>query len=344
MNGEIPDRVPIFECLFHDDALTYFGNKKPIQAGDRMSAIKGCSGCLDLCHPMPAPSAPREETGPDGQRVIIERWSRWDNIPDLKEPPDKTQARFLKKVTDEIEIFEAYKITADEIRRFKEEAARCNAAAGDMVYMHFGVECALLSYPIEQAIYLYADNPELMLRWNKAANRMRLARLEALVDVNDSPVIIVWNDLGIKDRLLYPMHMLEKFFFPYLRMCCEIAHDKGVKVFFHSDGNIYEAMDRLIECGIDALNPLETTAGMDYALIKEKYGKKVPLAGGMDAVEILAFGTADKVVEETKRLVEILGKGGGWMAASASGEIDNSMPFENVLAFYETIWKYGVYK
>lgn len=29
------------------------------------------------------------------------------------------------------------------------------------------------------------------------------------------------------------------------------------------------------------------------------------------------------------------------MVASASGQMDNSMPTENVLAMYETVWNYG---
>ena len=140
---------------------------------------------------------------------------------------------------------------------------------------------------------------------------------------------------------------LERLFFPYLREMCELAHSRGVKVVFHSDGNVTAILPQLAACGIDGLNPLETSAGMDYAAFKEfsvlQASKPVALVGGLDAVDILARGTVDQVVAATRRLLQIAGAGGGLIAASASGEVDNSMPLANVLAFWETVWEEGKY-
>ncbi|MGB9682620.1 MAG: uroporphyrinogen decarboxylase family protein [bacterium] len=118
---------------------------------------------------------------------------------------------------------------------------------------------------------------------------------------------------------------------------------KGIKVIFHSDGNVSKAMDALICCGIDGFNPLEISAGMDYESFKEEYGNKIVLVGGLDAVEILSFATPEVVISETKRFLEIAGKGGGLISASSSGQLDNSMPFENIMASFETVWRY-IYK
>ena len=65
------------------------------------------------------------------------------------------------------------------------------------------------------------------------------------------------------------------------------------------------------------------------------------LVGGLDAVECLGLGSVDKVTTETKRLIDTAGKNGGLIAGSASGELDNSMPFENVMTYLETVWHYG---
>lgn len=343
LNGEIPDRVPIFDYLIHDKILEHFGDKKPIRVGDKEAVVRGCAGCLDICHPMKAPYEPGEKILSDGTRWVYERWTCWWGVPDSEKSPEKALEKTLETVKKEIEEYEAFKVNQGELREYKENVKKYNTCARDMVYIHLGSECAVLPGTMEEGIYLYADYPELVERWNRAKNHMYLAKLEAYADPMDSPVMINWNDIAIKGQLIYPMHMLEDLFFPYLKQACDVVHSKGMKLLFHSDGNTNKAMDRLVECGIDGFNPLEISAGMDYADFKEKYGRKIALVGGMDAVEIMAFGNVDQVVEETKRLISIAGKDGGLIAASTSGEIDNSMPFENVMAFYETIWKYGFY-
>lgn len=122
-----------------------------------------------------------------------------------------------------------------------------------------------------------------------------------------------------------------------------MAHSKGIKVIYHTDGNLYSVMDRIFACGIDALHPIELSADMHYAEFKERYGKRVAMVGGMDGVYKLANGTVDEVVEEAKRLCRIGGAGGGLIAASSTGQIDNSMPLENLLAYFDTIRTYGKY-
>lgn len=339
LSGEVPDRIPIFDYLVNDDILEYFGDKKPIDVGDKDAVIRGCAGCLDICHPMKAPyELGKEEIMPDGTKRVYERWSFWQDS-----SPFGKAANKLEFISKEIEEFEAYTPLDSEINEYKKNVKRFNECAGDMQYINYGNECAILPGTIEEGIYFYADYPELVKRWNQAKNNMYLKKLDAFADKNDSSVYIHWNDIAIKGSLLYPMYMLENLFFPYLKQVCDIVHSKGMKLIFHSDGNCNEAMNRLIECGIDGFNPLETSAGMNYKNFKQEYGKKVAIVGGMDAVEILAFGTVDQVVEETKRLISIAGKAGGLIAASSSGEIDNSMPFENVMAYFDTIWTFGKY-
>ena len=43
-------------------------------------------------------------------------------------------------------------------------------------------------------------------------------------------------------------------------------------------------MDDILVTGVDALNPLEVKAGMDSLLLKQKYGDRLVLQGGINAV------------------------------------------------------------
>jgi hypothetical protein len=69
----------------------------------------------------------------------------------------------------------------------------------------------------------------------------------------------------------------------------------------------------------------------------------VALVGGIDAVEVPARGTPQDVAAKTRQLIDQFRDAGNLMVASASGEVDNSMPTGNVLAMYETVWDYGKY-
>ena len=127
-----------------------------------------------------------------------------------------------------------------------------------------------------------------------------------------------------------------------LRACCEPLKRAGIKVIFHSDGNVMEILDDMIESGIDGLNPIEPIAGMDIAYLKKKYYKKLILVGNLDCSQILPLGTKEEVIEATKKCIRDASKGGGHFIGSSS-EITPSTPLENILAFYRTIHEYGRY-
>jgi hypothetical protein len=350
LSGEIPDRVPIFECLMHDGALEHFGGA-PIGVGDNDAFLHAASACLDLCHPLHPPIEPGEDVLPDGSRIVRERWTTWTVPPRRRDP-----AGFLALVNREIEENEAFSLSEAEVAAWRAEARRRNALSGEMVLMHVGLSLAFLpgagTARVEEGIYLSADQPELAQRWLRAWNRAQFLRADALLTADLCPVAIIWDDLGFKDKLFCSPATLQRDFFPALREMCDLLHGKGIKVVFHCDGNVTSILPELLACGIDGFNPLEISAGMDYTEFKDLVAQAsavvsdrtpVALVGGLDAVDVLAYGSVDRVVAETRRLLRVAGAGGGLIAASASGEIDNSMPLENVLAFWETVWEEGRY-
>lgn len=43
---------------------------------------------------------------------------------------------------------------------------------------------------------------------------------------------------------------------------CDLFHESDMWAVFHSDGNLWEIMDQLVEAGIDGINPNEPESGM----------------------------------------------------------------------------------
>jgi len=57
---------------------------------------------------------------------------------------------------------------------------------------------------------------------------------------------------------------------------------------------------------------------------------------------VLPFGTPQEVREETRRRLDDLMPGGGFVAAPIHN-IQDGVPPENIVAMYETIHEFGVY-
>jgi len=116
------------------------------------------------------------------------------------------------------------------------------------------------------------------------------------------------------------------------------------KVFFHTDGDVVPLIDDFIEMGIDILNPIQTSAGKmsDLSGLKKRFGKNIIFCGGIDTHRILPAGSPAEVRDEVKRVVRLLGEGGGYMVASVH-TIMNDVPPENVLAMVDAVEEFGRY-
>jgi uroporphyrinogen decarboxylase len=109
----------------------------------------------------------------------------------------------------------------------------------------------------------------------------------------------------------------------------------GKKVLYHSCGSIFDLMEDLIEIGVDAYNPVQTTAyKMDLVELKERFGDRITFWGGVDTHRILNKGTVEEVRRETRRVIEILSPGGGFILNSVHN-IQPDVPPENICAMFD---------
>jgi uroporphyrinogen decarboxylase len=115
-----------------------------------------------------------------------------------------------------------------------------------------------------------------------------------------------------------------------------------LKVFLHSCGSVFDLIGEFIDCGVDIMNPLQPLAnGMDSARIKERYGDRVVFHGAVDIQKAL-YGSREDVREETKRRIQALGRGGGYILSPAN-HIQRDVPPENVIELYRSAREFGVY-
>ncbi len=160
-------------------------------------------------------------------------------------------------------------------------------------------------------------------------------------------IISTADDLGTRDGLLVSLELYRELIWPYHKRLFEFIKDKAQSktyIFFHNDGAIKDTIPLLIEAGVDILNPVQVNCkGMDDTkLLKKEFGKDVTFWGGSCDNSILAFGTPKEVKEETKRRIDDLAPGGGFIFASIH-VIQSVVPVKNLLAWWETLQEYGKY-
>lgn len=152
------------------------------------------------------------------------------------------------------------------------------------------------------------------------------------------------DDLGMQNGLMISDEMFEIFVAPRLKQCADLAHSYDCSLILHSDGNIRSIIPRLIELGVDVLDPLQPEArNMDPFEIKREYGKDLVLRGGISTQRTLASGSTEEVAEEVKRVIDILGKDGGYICSPGHPVLQTDVPAENIITMYETAFSYGKY-
>jgi uroporphyrinogen decarboxylase len=158
-------------------------------------------------------------------------------------------------------------------------------------------------------------------------------------------IIKIGDDLGTQSGLMISPKMYRRFLKPlHAEFIAFIKERTDAKVFFHTDGDVFDLIPDFIEIGVDILNPIQTSAGRMANLeeLKRRYGQHIVFCGAIDTHRILPYGTPEEVRQEVRRVINILGPGGGYMVASVH-TIMNDVPPENILAMVDAVEEFGYY-
>lgn len=151
---------------------------------------------------------------------------------------------------------------------------------------------------------------------------------------------VFWpDDLGYKNTPFFSTKMYRELVKPFHKRAAGWAHAKGVKAHLHSCGYILPHLPEILDAGIDALNPIERKAGMDVLKLKEEYGDRLVLHGGVNAV---LWDDKEKIIAEIEHLVPRLKENGGYIFSS-DHSIPNSVSLENFRAIIGKVKETGSY-
>lgn len=154
-------------------------------------------------------------------------------------------------------------------------------------------------------------------------------------------IVCQGDDLGMQDRSIIPLEIYDKYIKKYHKRIFDFIKSKTrAKIFLHTCGSVSELIPGLIEAGVDILNPVQTSAkNMNPENLKKEFGKDICFWGAIDVQRLLPFGTPQQIEDEIKKLIEVLGKDGGYILSPAHN-IQALVPGQNIDAMRKAMIKY----
>lgn len=205
-----------------------------------------------------------------------------------------------------------------------------NAFGWQRFMTEIALNTKLVEYALDKMVEVYMENLRLYLD--------AVGPYIQLIQMGD--------DLGTQTATLLSPEMYRKVVKPRHAVQYRFIreHPAGVHVFLHACGSCYEIMGDLIDEGVEALNPVQTSAtGMDPARLKREFGDKLTFwGGGCDTQSVLPNATPEEIDRHVKERIEIFAPGGGFVFTQIHN-VQANVPPENVVACYDAAWKYGVY-
>ena len=157
-------------------------------------------------------------------------------------------------------------------------------------------------------------------------------------------VVCIVEDLGMQSGPLFSPRIYRKLIRPRHEKLFRFIRGKTkAKLMLHSDGAIVDFLPDLIDAGVEALNPVQVSAGgMDAAQLKREFGAHLSFWGGIDTQYVMPRGSAHDVRDEVKRRIEELAAGGGYVLTSVHNIQPDVSP-ENIRAMCAATLEFGQY-
>ncbi|MBD3194221.1 MAG: hypothetical protein GF317_04145 [Candidatus Lokiarchaeota archaeon] len=168
-----------------------------------------------------------------------------------------------------------------------------------------------------------------------------LKRLTQLLHTNGAFLFLVADDLGYKNRLFLPKRVWNKYFKQKYKEIVELIHGIDGRVILHSDGYISEMIPTFIDIGFDAVQSLESNAGVDIFSLFRKIGNKICFIGNLDVSTLLTYGTPREVRNYVSNLLKSASKYDVRLVVSPTQQLHQQVQIQNVKEMISTVKKWN---
>lgn len=189
----------------------------------------------------------------------------------------------------------------------------------------------------EEAMIDFAEEPPELKLLIDTVLQYNVRQMQILLDGKrgQQPQVLGFgDDLGMQHGLAIGEAKWRKYLKPCFARLYGMVRQAGHYVYMHTDGQCYQVIPDLAECGVNVINPQVRANGLDN-LVRTCKGK-VCVDLDLDR-QLMPFATPAELGRHVREAVEALGspEGGLWLKA----ELGPDVPLENIAAILEAMEK-----
>jgi len=265
LSGKLPDRPPLYDVIRNDAIVEHFAGTALAPETAQQTVIDAHSAALDATkafYRLPEFEPGKIEMRKDGRKVVRYRWTSWTEHETFESTED-----YIKRKTET--TAEPWDWTGDDEEALREnidEWFELERLSGDIVRDYYApgpprLDEMFSAVGLEAFSYYMADCPEVVARQIEYRFEKIVQAIEHLQIPSTVLVIGEACDMAFKTGLIFPPSFLKRSFLPGYERFCSAVHKTGRKVLFHSDGDLRDILDDLVDAGIDLLHPVEPLPG-----------------------------------------------------------------------------------
>lgn len=238
----------------------------------------------------------------------------------------------------------------DECLRFLSDRAAALRRLTDkaLILTGYGWWGVPLVGTMQEQLELLASEPNYVRDLLALRTEIAIENLKTVWDAVGDHVDLVMldgQDFGTQRAELFSPKLFADLFEPNFAAQVRWIHQHTTwKAWQHSCGSIAQILPSIVRAGVDALNPVQTSAhGMNPRELKREYGNKITFwGGGVDTQNTLPFGTPEQVRAEVRDRIRTFAPGGGFVFAAVHN-IQARTPPENIDAMLSAVREFGTY-
>ena len=150
-------------------------------------------------------------------------------------------------------------------------------------------------------------------------------------------ILSLGDDIGTQTSIMLDVGLWEKWLQPRLIKVIRAARDinPDILIFYHSCGYIIPFINKLIESGVEILNPIQPEC-MSFDDVCRDFSDRLSFWGTLGTQQLLPYGTAEEVYSQTINNLTRCGSKGG-IVIGPTHMVEPEVPWENLTAIIEAV-------
>jgi uroporphyrinogen decarboxylase len=142
------------------------------------------------------------------------------------------------------------------------------------------------------------EDPEWIVEMSEVSTSVTLRNLDVMLEKGlKLDGLWIYGDMAFNTGPFCSPAMYRDLIWPQHKRMVDWGHANGLKVIFHTDGDVRRVVPDYIDAGFDALQPLEAKASMDVRELCPEYGDQMTFFGNMN-IMVYAFGSDEEIRNE----------------------------------------------